>query len=30
MPQNLKVIYEVEPDAAALTQRCARYFVEVD
>jgi 6-phosphogluconolactonase len=28
MPQNLKVIYEVEPDAAALTQRCARYFVE--
>lgn len=28
MPQSLKVIYHVEPDAAALTQRAARYFVE--
>ncbi len=28
MPQNLKVVYEVAPDAAALTQRAARYFVE--
>lgn len=28
MPQNLKIIYFVEPDAQALTQRAARYFVE--
>lgn len=28
MPQNLKIVYYVEPDAAALTQRTARYFVE--
>jgi 6-phosphogluconolactonase len=28
MPQPLKVVYHVEPDAAALTQRAARYFVE--
>ena len=28
MPQPLKVVYHVEPDADALTQRCARYFVE--
>lgn len=28
MPQNLKVVYQVEPDAKALTQRTARYFVE--
>ncbi len=28
MPQPLKIVYEVAPDAAALTQRAARYFVE--
>ena len=28
MPQPFKVVYLVEPDAAALTQRAARYFVE--
>lgn len=28
MPQPLKVVYHVEPDAAALTQRTARHFVE--
>ncbi len=28
MPQSFKVVYHVEPDAAALTQRAARYFVE--
>lgn len=28
MPQTLKTVYWVEPDAAALTQRTARYFVE--
>jgi 6-phosphogluconolactonase len=28
MPQTLKVVYQVEADAAALTQRAARYFVE--
>jgi 6-phosphogluconolactonase len=28
MPHSLKVVYQVEPDAAALTQRAARYFVE--
>ena len=29
MPQGLKIIYYVEPDADALTQRTARHFVEV-
>ncbi|MFP5207370.1 MAG: 6-phosphogluconolactonase [Acidobacteriota bacterium] len=28
MPQPFKIVYLVEPDAAALTQRAARYFVE--
>lgn len=28
MPRNLKIVYFVEPDADALTQRAARYFVE--
>lgn len=28
MPQNLKIVYYVEPDAEALTERVARYFVE--
>lgn len=28
MPNPVKVVYFVEPDAAALTQRAARYFVE--
>ncbi len=28
MPQPLKIVYHVEPDADALTQRAARYFVE--
>lgn len=28
MPPYLKVVYFVEPDAAALTKRAARYFVE--
>lgn len=28
MPNPMKVIYFVEPDAAALTQRASRYFVE--
>ncbi len=28
MPQNLKAVYYVEPDAKALTQRAAQYFVE--
>jgi 6-phosphogluconolactonase len=28
MPQNLKIVYYVEPDAAALAQRSAQYFVE--
>lgn len=28
MPQPIKLIYYVEPDAAALTQRAAQYFVE--
>lgn len=28
MPGQLKVVYHVEPDAAALTQRAARYFAE--
>ncbi len=28
MPQPLKVVYQVEPGAAALTQRAARYIVE--
>jgi 6-phosphogluconolactonase len=29
MPQGLKIVYYVEPDADALTQRAARHFVEV-
>jgi 6-phosphogluconolactonase len=28
MPQTLKIVYYVEPDAAALAQRAAQYFVE--
>ncbi|HKN23122.1 MAG TPA: 6-phosphogluconolactonase [Terracidiphilus sp.] len=28
MPQELKVVYYVEPDAAALARRAAQYFVE--
>lgn len=28
MPQPLKIVYYVEPDADALTQRAARYFLE--
>lgn len=28
MPQNLKVVYYVEPDSRALTERAAWYFVE--
>jgi 6-phosphogluconolactonase len=28
MPQPLKIVYHVEPDAAGLTQRAARCFVE--
>jgi hypothetical protein len=28
MPQELKVVYHVEPDAAALARRAAQYFVE--
>lgn len=28
MPQNLKIVYFVEPDAKALTERACRYFVE--
>jgi len=28
MPQELKIVYYVEPDAAALARRAARYFVE--
>ena len=28
MPHPLKIVYMVEPDAAALTQRTTRYFVE--
>ena len=28
MPQELKIIYYVEPDAAALARRAAQYFVE--
>ena len=28
MPQNLKVVYYVEPDAAALARRAAQYLVE--
>jgi 6-phosphogluconolactonase len=29
MPQELKVVYYVEPDAAALARRAAQYFVEL-
>jgi 6-phosphogluconolactonase len=28
MPQKLKIVYYVEPDAAALARRAAQYFVE--
>ncbi|MDR3798075.1 MAG: 6-phosphogluconolactonase [Terracidiphilus sp.] len=28
MPQELKIVYYVEPDAAALARRAAQYFVE--
>jgi 6-phosphogluconolactonase len=28
MPQSLKIVYYVEPDAKALTERTTRYFVE--
>jgi 6-phosphogluconolactonase len=28
MPRNLKIVYYVEPDAAALARRAAQYFVE--
>jgi 6-phosphogluconolactonase len=28
MPQNLKIVYSVEPDPAALARRAAQYFVE--
>ena len=28
MPQNLKIVYYVEPDAAALARRAAQYLVE--
>jgi 6-phosphogluconolactonase len=28
MPQHLKIVYYVEPDAAALARRAAQYFVE--
>ncbi|MGD0479220.1 MAG: 6-phosphogluconolactonase [Terracidiphilus sp.] len=29
MPQTLKIVYYVEPDAAALARRAAQYFVEL-
>jgi 6-phosphogluconolactonase len=29
MPQQLKIVYLVEPDAAALARRAAQYFVEL-
>ncbi len=29
MPQELKIVYYVEPDAAALAARAAQYFVEL-
>ena len=29
MPQGLKIVYYVEPDAAALARRAAQYFVEM-
>ena len=28
MPQELKIVYYVEPDAAALATHAAQYFVE--
>ena len=29
MPQQLKIVYYVEPDAAALARRAAQYLVEL-